>query len=44
MLWASPERADPTRKITMAAWNTVLRPYRSLILPYSGVEVVEASR
>ena len=40
----SPERAEPTRKMTIAAWNTPLRPYRSLILPYSGVELVEASR
>ena len=30
--------------MTIAAWKTILRPYRSLIRPYSGVEAVAVSR
>lgn len=42
--WASPEKTDPIRKITIAAWKNCLRPYRSPSFPHSGVEAVEASR
>ena len=42
--WASPEKIDPTRKITIAAWKNCLRPYRSPSFPHSGVDAVEASR
>ena len=44
MLWLSPERIEPTRKITIAAWKKTLRPYWSPSLPQSGVETVAASR
>jgi hypothetical protein len=44
MSWAIPANADPTRKVTMANWNTTRRPTRSLIFPYSGTEAVELSR
>ena len=40
----SPDRAEPTRKITIAAWKSFFRPYRSPSLPHSGVEIVEVSR
>lgn len=39
-----PARTDPTRKMPMAAWKIRLRPYRSLILPNSGVAAVDVSR
>ena len=26
MFWASPASIDPMRKMTMAVWNTILRP------------------
>ena len=32
------------RKTTIAAWNGVLRPYRSLIRPHSGIVTVAPSR
>jgi len=41
------DRADstePARKVTIAAMNSGRRPYRSEILPHSGVEAVEVSR
>ena len=44
MVWDRPHRADPIRKITIAAWNSRLRPYWSPSLPHTGVEVVVASR
>ena len=44
MDWLSPDRADPIRKMTIAAWKNTLRPYWSPSLPHSGVEAVEASR
>ncbi len=44
MFWDSPDRAEPIRKTTIANWNTGLRPYRSEILPYSGVVTVDATR
>jgi hypothetical protein len=40
----SPASTDPTRKITIAAWKKIFRPYRSPSFPQSGVETVEASR
>jgi hypothetical protein len=39
-----PASIEPTTNTTMANWNSGLRPYRSPTLPYSGVEIVEASR
>ena len=42
--WLRPANIDPARKIRIAARNTGLRPTMSPILPYSGVETVEASR
>lgn len=41
---ASPDRVEPTRKITIAVWNTRVRPYMSEIRPNSGVAAVAASR
>jgi len=42
--WLSPDRMDPARKITMAAWKKIFRPYWSPSLPHSGVDTVVASR
>ena len=42
--WAAPLSAEPVRKTTIAAWNSRLRPYRSLIRPHSGIVTVAASR
>ena len=42
--WATPASNDPARKIRIAVWNMIRRPYRSLTLPYSGVQTVELSR
>jgi hypothetical protein len=39
-----PDRALPTRNITMAVWKIRLRPNWSLIFPYRGVLAVEVSR
>ena len=44
MLRDRPDRIEPATKITMANWNRILRPSRSLILPYSGTETVEVNR
>src|SRR6478672_4084564 len=44
MFWDRPASADPIRNTTIANWNTLLRPWRSLILPYSGVVTVDATR
>src|SRR3954451_8543647 len=44
MLWLRPASTDPIRKITIAAWKKILRPYRSPSLPHSGVDAVDASR
>ena len=44
MVWESPASAEPIRKITIAAWKNVFRPYMSPSLPHSGVEMVDASR
>ncbi len=41
---ATPERAEPIRKITVAAWKRYLRPKRSSSLPHGGVVTVEARR
>ena len=43
MFCDNPARTEAIRKMTIAAWKTILRPYRSLIRPYSGVEAA-ASR
>ncbi len=40
----SPASTDPIRKITIAAWKKIFRPYRSPSFPHSGVDTVEASR
>ncbi len=39
-----PDNADPTKNTTIAVWNMILRPYRSLILPYSGVDAVDVNK
>jgi hypothetical protein len=44
MFCAAPASSEPTRKAPIENRNTGRRPYRSAILPYSGVEAVEASR
>ncbi|AKA08716.1 hypothetical protein SAZ_18065 [Streptomyces noursei ZPM] len=44
MFRARPQSTEPIRKITMAAWNSFLRPYWSPSLPHSGVAAVDASR
>ena len=44
IVWDSPASTDPIRKMTIAAWKNIFRPYRSPSLPQSGVETVEASR
>lgn len=44
MSCAMPHSAEPTRKITIAAWNSRLRPYWSPSLPHSGVAAVTARR
>jgi hypothetical protein len=41
---AMPHSAEPTRKITIAVWNSRLRPYWSPSFPHSGVAAVTASR
>src|SRR3954451_12790028 len=43
MFWLKPLASDPARKIPIAAWNMILRPYRSDSLPQIGVDAVEAS-
>ena len=44
MFCDSPASNEPTRNMTIAKRKTGRRPYRSAILPYSGVDAVEASR
>ncbi len=44
MFRLSPDSAEPIRKMTMATWKTFLRPWRSEILPYSGVDSVVVRR
>ena len=39
-----PDRTEPTRKMTIAAWKKIFRPYWSPSLPHSGVDTVVASR
>jgi hypothetical protein len=39
-----PDRMDPIRKMTIAAWKKIFRPYWSPSLPHSGVDTVVASR
>ena len=39
-----PDRIEPIRKMTIAAWKNTLRPYMSPSLPHSGVDTVVASR
>ena len=43
-MWLSPEKIEPTRKMTMAAWKKNFLPYWSPSLPHSGVETVAASK
>ena len=43
MLCAAPDSAEPIRKITIEVRKMLLRPYRSLILPHSGVETLVPS-
>ena len=42
--WLRPDRIEPIRKITIAAWKKIFRPYWSPSLPHSGVDTVVASR
>ena len=42
--WLRPDRTEPIRKITMAAWKKIFRPYWSPSLPHNGVDTVVASR
>ena len=42
--WLSPDSTEPIRKITIAAWKNIFRPYWSPSLPHSGVDTVVASR
>jgi hypothetical protein len=44
MFWLSPQRAEPTRKITRAPWSTIFRPKVSPSFPATGVVIVEVSR
>jgi hypothetical protein len=44
MDWAVPDNADPIKKMTIAIWKTVLRPYWSPSLPYKGVDTVLVNR
>src|SRR6478735_447056 len=44
MFCASPQRAEPIRNTTRPTCSTILRPYWSPSLPYSGVTIVCASR
>ena len=44
MVWLKPARADPTMKMTMAAWKKNLRPNWSPSFPHKGVDTVEARR
>jgi hypothetical protein len=44
MSWARPQRAEPIRKMTIASWKISRLPYKSEILPQSGVTAVEVSR
>ena len=39
-----PQISEPIKKTTIAAWNMGRRPWRSEILPHSGVAAVEVSR
>ena len=39
-----PASTEPIRKMTIAAWKKIFRPYWSPSLPHSGVDTVEASR
>jgi hypothetical protein len=43
MSCAVPHSTEPTRKITMASRNSVLRPVKSPSLPHMGVVTVDAS-
>ena len=42
--WLRPARIEPARKMTIAAWKKIFRPYWSPSLPHSGVDTVAASR
>ena len=39
-----PDSTEPIRKMTIAAWKKIFRPYWSPSLPHSGVDTVAASR
>jgi hypothetical protein len=43
MSWEKPASSDPATNVTMAIWNSSRRPYRSEILPHSGVDAVAVS-
>ena len=43
MFCASPQSAEPTRKIEIAIRNIGRRPWMSPSFPYSGTETVAAS-
>ena len=42
--WDIPARTDPIKKVTMANWKTIFRPYMSDTFPYRGAEAVEVRR
>jgi len=44
MSCAIPQSADPARNSAIATCSTILRPYRSPSLPYSGSTTVDDSR
>ncbi len=44
MFCDSPASNEPSRNMPIENRKTGRRPYRSAILPYSGVEAVDASR
>ena len=44
MSLAKPQITEPIMKTTIAAWKIGRRPYRSEILPQSGIAAVEVSR
>ena len=41
---ARPDSTEPIKKMTIAAWKKIFRPYWSPSLPHRGVDTVVASR
>ena len=40
----APQKAEPTRKMTMPSRKMRLRPYMSASRPHSGIDAISASR